>query len=84
MADNKQTSGGGNKPKPGGNTPKPGVSAKDRSRQQSRPVTAKPAKAGKAGKAAAKPSKATAKKGALGRGGGSRAGGRPQVTKKAG
>jgi Domain of unknown function (DUF929) len=41
MADNKQTAGGGNKPKPGGNTPKPGVSAKDRSRQQSRPVTAK-------------------------------------------
>jgi hypothetical protein len=69
MADNKQTSGGGNKPKPGGNTPKPGVSAKDRSRQQSRPVTAK------AGKA-------PAKKGGSARGGGSGAGGRP--VKKAG
>jgi hypothetical protein len=69
MADNKQTSGGGNKPKPGGNTPKPGVSAKDRSRQQSRPVTAK------AGKA-------PAKKGGSARGGGSGAAGRP--VKKAG
>ncbi|HEX3566183.1 MAG TPA: hypothetical protein VHU17_12495, partial [Acidimicrobiales bacterium] len=71
MADNKQTSGGSNKPKPGGNTPKPGVSAKDRSRQQSRPVTAKAAKA-------------PAKKGGQPRGGGSGAGGRPPVKKKAG
>lgn len=69
MADNKGASGGGNKPKPGGNTPKPGVSAKDRSRQQSRPVTAK------AGKA-------PAKKGAPAKGGRSGAGGRP--VKKAG
>jgi Domain of unknown function (DUF929) len=69
MADNKQTPGGGNKPKPGGNTPKPGVSAKDRSRQQSRPVTAKAAKA-------------PAKKGSPTRGGGSGPGGRP--VKKAG
>jgi hypothetical protein len=70
MADNKQTPGGGNQPKPGGNTPKPGVSAKDRSRQQSRPVTAKAAKA-------------PAKKGGPARGGGSGGGGRPPV-KKAG
>jgi hypothetical protein len=70
MADNKGASGGGNKPKPGGNTPKPGVSAKDRSRQQSRPVTTKAAKA-------------PAKKGAPSRGGSSGAGGRPPV-KKAG
>ena len=70
MADNKGASGGSNRPKPGGNTPKSGVSAKDRSRQQSRSVTAKPAKT-------------TAKKGAPARGG-SGAGGRPPVKKKAG
>ncbi|HEX4219182.1 MAG TPA: DUF929 family protein [Acidimicrobiales bacterium] len=62
MAENKRTPGGGNTPKPGGNTPKPGVSAKDRSRQQSRPVSAKaaakksgPAKGGRGGGAAARP-----------------------------
>jgi Domain of unknown function (DUF929) len=69
MADNKQTAGGGNKPKPGGNTPKPGVSAKDRSRQQSRPVTAKAAKA-------------PTKKGSPARGGSG--GGRRPPVKKAG
>jgi hypothetical protein len=68
MADNKRAPVGGNKPKPGGNNPKPGVSAKDRSRQQSRPVTAKAA-TGKGG-----PSRA-------GRG---QSGGRPRVKGKPG
>jgi Domain of unknown function (DUF929) len=67
MADNKRGPGG-NQPKPGGNTPKPGVSAKDRSRQQSRPVTAKAA---------------TGKKG-QGRGGSGQGGGRPPVKTKPG
>jgi hypothetical protein len=64
MAENKRAPGGANTPKPGGNTPKAGVSAKDRSRQQSRPVSAKapakksgPAKGGRGGGAARPPVK---------------------------
>ena len=70
MADNKRAPVGGNKPKPGGNNPKTAVSAKDRSRQQSRPVTAKAA--GRGG-----PSRA-------GRGGSGPSGGRPPVKGKPG
>ena len=70
MAENKRATGGGNTPKPGGNTPKP-VSAKDRSRQQSRPVSGK-APAGKSGSSRG------------GRGGGSGQGGRPPVKAKPG